>query len=98
MGDHMIDDASEIIEQRSRVASPARMMVRNGKIVASRSNELARESQGRRKNRGTVAEGAKPAAAEQDLHLNGNWNATSLRSSHQRDLSGQLTNPVVAES
>jgi hypothetical protein len=44
MSDDMVDDAAEMIEQRSGVASPSWVMIGNRQFVAPRSNKLGRES------------------------------------------------------
>ncbi len=79
-----IVNAAEMIQQRSGVTTPAWMMIRNRKVIAARSNEVSGESQRWWKDRGTIAQRAKPAATEQDLNLNRNWNSTSRRSIHRR--------------
>ena len=44
MSDDMVDDAAEMIEQGSGVASPSWVMICNRQFVAPRPNELGRES------------------------------------------------------
>src|SRR5436190_14654890 len=95
MGDDVIDDTPEMIKQRSGVAPPTRMVIRDRKVVALPSNEFRRKSQGRREDCRSVAKRAKPSAPKQHLDLKRNGDGASHRSSHRSGDSVRLTSRLL---